>query len=106
MQLRVSALIAAVLFVLGLAACSGGSSAQAEVTIANFAFTSTPVVVGTTVTVKNKDSTTHTVTADQGGFSVTVNGGSTATFTAPTAPGTYKFHCNIHPTMHGSLTVT
>lgn len=105
MQRRLFALIAAVGLVLGLAACSGGSSAKADVTIENFTFTSSPVAAGSTVTVKNKDSMTHTVTADKGEFSVTVNSGSTATFTAPTKPGTYKFHCNIHPTMHGTLTV-
>jgi plastocyanin len=93
-----------VLLVLGLAACSGGSAAKADVTIENFVFTSVPVAAGSTVTVTNKDPMTHTVTADKGGFSVTVNSRSTATFTAP-GPGTYKFHCNIHPTMHGSLTV-
>ena len=32
--------------------------------------------------------------------------GKTATFTAPAKAGTYKFHCNIHSQMHGTLTVT
>jgi plastocyanin len=26
-------------------------------------------------------------------------------FKAPTTPGTYPFHCTIHPDMHGSLIV-
>jgi len=35
-----------------------------------------------------------------------VPGGSTQTFTAPSKAGSYKFHCNIHSSMHGTLTVT
>ena len=56
--------------------------------------------------ITNTDNVTHTVTSDDGSsFNVTVPGGKTATFTAPAA-GTYKFHCNIHSSMHGTLTVT
>jgi plastocyanin len=32
--------------------------------------------------------------------------GKTATFTAPTTPGSYPFHCEYHRTMHGVLVVT
>jgi plastocyanin len=57
--------------------------------------------------VSNNDTPTHTVTSDDGkSFDVTVNPGKTATFTAPSSPGTYKFHCKIHSSMHGTLTVT
>jgi plastocyanin len=66
------------------------------------------VAAGGTVTVKNDDnSSQHTVTQDTGGgFNVTVDPGKTVTFTAPSTPGSYKYHCNIHPFMHGTLTVT
>jgi plastocyanin len=37
---------------------------------------------------------------------VTVDPGTTTTFTAPTTPGAYKFHCNIHTYMMGTLNVT
>lgn len=94
--------------VLTLAGCasSGATSSAAGVSIKNFTFTTTAVKAGSTVTVTNHDPVTHTVTADNGtSFNVTVNAGATATFTAPAA-GTYKFHCNIHSYMHGTLTVT
>ena len=65
------------------------------------------VKAGTKVIVRNADAVTHTVTADDGtSFDVTVNGNGSATFTAPSKPGTYKFHCRIHPQMHGTLIVT
>lgn len=54
----------------------------------------------------NQDNITHTVTQD--GASPTFNhsfgGGTTFTFTFTTA-GTYTYHCSIHPTMVGSITV-
>ncbi|MEO5316330.1 cupredoxin domain-containing protein [Pseudarthrobacter sp. CC12] len=78
------------------------------ITIKDFAY-GNPVTVspGATVTVTNQDSAAHTVTADQGqAFDAKVKGdGGTATFTAPTQPGTYAFHCTYHPNMHGTLTV-
>ncbi len=59
------------------------------------------------MTVKNNSGSQHTVTADDssGGFNVTIDASKTATFTAPAKAGTYKFHCNIHNFMHGTLTV-
>jgi plastocyanin len=91
---------------------SGGGSAPAAaantITIADFTF-SGPLTVsaGAQVTVVNKDSVAHTVTADSsGGFDVSVPAGGTATFTAPNAAGSYSFHCSIHPSMkHSTLVV-
>ena len=52
------------------------------------------------------DGAEHTVTADSGSaFNAEVSGKGTTTFTAPTQPGTYAFHCTYHPMMHGRLTV-
>ena len=65
------------------------------------------VKAGATVSVKNTDDLTHTVTSDDGhSFNITINAGDTGKFTAPSTPGTYKYHCTIHSTMHGVLTVT
>jgi plastocyanin len=50
--------------------------------------------------------TTHTLAADGGQFDTgNIFEGKSATFLAPTKPGTYKFHCNIHANMHGTLDV-
>jgi plastocyanin len=58
------------------------------------------------VTVVNSDGAEHSVTADSGSaFNVEVDGKGTATFTAPTQPGTYAYRCTYHPSMHGQLIV-
>jgi plastocyanin len=84
------------------------SAGTAAITISNFAYQApAPVAPGTEVTVTNMDTTEHTVTADDGkAFDVEVKeNGGTATFTAPSQPGTYAFHCRYHANMHGTLTV-
>jgi plastocyanin len=52
------------------------------------------------------DGEAHTVTADSAkAFDVKVGAGSVTTFTAPTTPGSYPFHCTYHGNMHGVLIV-
>ncbi len=89
---------------------SSGSSGVANdetIHIKNFAFTvPSHVSPGQKITIHNEDGEAHTVTSETGGaFNVDVPASSTATLTAPTTPGTYKFHCNFHGQMHGTLTV-
>ena len=72
--------------------------------IRGFAFATSPVAPGATVTVTNRDDAGHTFTADA--FDTgTIDGGSSATFTAPAAPGSYSIVCEIHPSMTGTLVV-
>ncbi len=81
----------------------GGSTA----TIQNFSFqpASLTVSVGTTVTWTNKDSTHHTVTADDGSFdSKALATGATFSQTF-TKAGTYAYHCAIHPSMKATIVV-
>ncbi len=89
-------------------ATSASAGSTAAITVRDFAY-GTPLVVdaGAQVTVTNMDSAEHTVTADDGSaFDVDVKGsGGTASFTAPSKPGTYAYHCTFHPGMHGTLTV-
>jgi plastocyanin len=82
------------------------AAATAAVEISNFTFAASAAAPGASVAVSNLDGAPHTVTADDGSFqSGTVDGGATGGFVAPAAPGTYSFHCEIHPQMNGSLTV-
>lgn len=83
------------------AAPAGGS-----LEISGFQFGTTTVGAGGQVSVSNRDSAPHTVTSDDGAFdSGQVGGGATGAFVAPAQPGTYEFHCEIHPDMAGTLTV-
>jgi len=85
---------------------ASSTSSAGDITIHNSSFTTKPVKAGATVTVVNKDSIEHTVTSDDGtSFNNTASPDKTFTFTAPSKPGTYKFHCNIHSFMHGQLVV-
>ncbi|MBS2533562.1 cupredoxin domain-containing protein [Catenulispora sp. NF23] len=88
---------------------TGTPVSASQIVIANFAFSPTDLSVapGQTVTVVNNDSTTHTLTATTGKAFDTgdIAPGKTATFTAPTTPGTYSYICTIHQFMHGTLIV-
>jgi len=83
----------------------GGGGGGDGITAEGFAFTDATAAPGATVTVTNADSTTHTVTADDGDFDVSVDGGATGEVTAPSEAGEYAFHCEIHPSMTGTLVV-
>ena len=65
------------------------------------------VPAGTTVTWHNQDNMQHTVTSDaQGQFdSGAIATGKKFTYTFP-APGSYSYHCSIHPGMEGTIVVT
>lgn len=80
-----------------------------HVSIANFAFFPSSVTVkrGDVVAFKNNDTTAHTVTSLNGSFDsgIIQAGGSWNLETASLAPGTYAFHCNIHPSMQGTVIV-
>ena len=83
------------------------AGAVSAVGIANFSFTpaTITVAVGTTVTWANADTTGHTVTADDGSFkSDTLAPGATFNHTFATA-GTFTYHCAIHSSMKGTVTV-
>jgi plastocyanin len=85
---------------------SGSGTAATTITIKDFKYT-TPASVapGATISVKNEDSLAHTVTADSGNaFDDQANPGNSS-FTAPSEPGSYPFHCTFHPEMHGTLVV-
>jgi plastocyanin len=83
------------------------SSAAGQIRIADFSFTppSSSVTSGTAVIWTNAGPSNHTVTANDGSFdsgTIQVNGKFSFT---PTKPGSYAYHCTIHPTMQGTLVV-
>jgi plastocyanin len=80
-----------------------------DIAIKNFAYDPGSLIVkkGTTVTWTNEDSVSHTVTASgtRGPSSPTLGKGETYSYTFDT-PGRYDYSCMIHPSMHGTVTVT
>jgi plastocyanin len=78
-----------------------------HVTILNFAFEPKRLVVspGTRVIWTNKDSEPHTVTSDRAVFhSEAINTGGHYALVVR-RNGTFTYHCQIHPFMHGALVV-
>jgi plastocyanin len=89
----------------------GSGSADVTITIngmlGNASFSSTPaaVKVGQTVAWRNADSTSHTATGS--GFDTgIVAPGQTSRAISFTAAGNVDYHCSIHPSMVGTLSVT
>jgi FtsP/CotA-like multicopper oxidase with cupredoxin domain len=63
------------------------------------------VPVGSVITWTNQTDAPHTVTADGGAFnSPRLNQNQTFSFTFNT-PGTFAFHCAVHPYMTGTVVV-
>ena len=78
------------------------------VSIAQFAFNPSLVSVkaGSTVTWTNNDSVTHTVTSDTKSFeSKRLSPGQNYSHTF-NAKGTFSYYCDIHGSMHGTVSVT
>ena len=91
----------------GSSSGSGATSTKA-ITISNFMFAPMHAAVapGSTVSVTNTDSVTHTLTATGGQFDTgDIGPGQTKTFTAPAKAGTYSYICNIHQYMMGTIVV-
>lgn len=81
-------------------------ASSASVDIANFAFSPAEMTVakGATVTWTNRDSVEHTITSglfDSGN----IKNGESFSF-AFTQAGAFEYHCSIHPSMKGKITVT
>src|SRR5215217_6660407 len=78
-----------------------------KVAIEDFDFEPADVAIqpGDTIMWVNEGNTPHTVTSDDGRFdSEVLNPGDSFRLTFPEA-GTFSYHCEIHPSMTGSVTV-
>src|SRR5207248_11329068 len=105
-RVTLAVLAATILLMTGtvLALAQMNSSA---VTIADFQFTPATMQVaqGTTVTWTNNGPTNHTSTSDTGAWdSGVLPAGKSFSFKFNT-PGTFAYHCAIHPNMKATITV-
>jgi plastocyanin len=83
--------------------------ATGAVTIQKFAFGPSSIVVkvGTTITWTNADDEAHTVFfAFDGSRSPILVNNANVYHKTFTTPGTYPYHCTIHPFMTGTVEVT
>jgi len=99
-----------------LISLSGCKPAANEVIIKDLRFNPPKLTVtaGTTVTWRNEDQTAHTVTSDLNDTasapaaakfkSKILNPGDSFTHSFD-APGSYKYHCDIHPYLKGEVVV-
>jgi|ERR1700690_522288 plastocyanin len=82
-------------------------NANANVDIANFAFTPAALTVksGETVTFENRDSTVHSIVGVGGFFrSKPLDSDDKFSFTFD-KPGEYSYFCGLHPYMKGKVVV-
>ena len=122
--LGITTLLSALLAVLALSGLScgdddknptnpgGGGGADVTITINGMngsnSYSPSPdtVDVGQTVAWHNADATTHTATANGAAFNTgNISGGSTSAAITMSTPGSFPYHCSIHPTMTGTLVV-
>jgi plastocyanin len=103
---------------LSLTACGGSSSssgvtdpgpvATTNVSLRNLAFSPRAIKVapGATVQFTNNDGIAHNITFSSAAITGATNfsAGSRAVV-MPVTPGTYAYHCTIHPGMAGSVVV-
>jgi plastocyanin len=89
------------------AVAPAGAAATVNVSIKGFKFSPQPVEakVGDVVAWKNEDSAPHSATMDDGSCDTdTISTGSSAMLVF-TAPGTYTYHCKVHPSQMKDYTV-
>ena len=93
----------------GGAVCSeSAGTGQVAVAIKDFAFGPADIQakVGQIITFTNGDSAPHTATLDDGSCTTGTIAPGTSDGLVFTAAGTYPFHCKIHTTMKGTITVS
>jgi plastocyanin len=89
-------------------AAQSAATAGASVDIKGFAFNPATITakVGQEITWTNGDGTAHTVTLDDGSVD-SGNVAPNATFKhAFSTAGTFTYHCSIHTTMKGTITIS
>ncbi len=104
-----SALLLATALAVRAAVTPAHAHTTVQVVIQGFAFSPQTITIapGTTVTWTQKDSAPHTVTSDNGSFTASseLSPGQTYSLTF-SKPGTYTYHCAVHPNMTATVIVT
>ena len=84
-----------------------GAAAEADLVASGTAFDPTTVPVsagGDSITIDNEDGISHTFTLDDGSIDEPLAGGAMVTVDVDISADA-PFHCEIHPSMTGTLTV-
>ena len=92
----------------GATCTTSTAAATVQVSMKDIAFAPASVAakVGDVIGFTNNDSVDHTATLDDGSCSTdTLKNGQSGALTI-SAPGSYPFHCKIHPNMTGTITVS
>lgn len=92
----------------GSACAESAAAGEVSVAIKDFAFGPADIQakVGQTVTFTNNDSAPHTATLDDGSCATPNISNGASDGLLFNAAGTYPFHCNVHPNMKGTITVS
>lgn len=115
MFLTLAVLVGAVVMIAGCTSSTPSPSSSPQISTASqnsismkgLAFNPSALTIskGANVTWTNDDSTTHTVTSDTGAFdSGNFSPGNSFTHQF-NETGTFPYHCTIHPSMKGTITV-
>jgi plastocyanin len=109
LPISIAALALALTGLGGTAASAGGTartSRAASVNIANFAFHPPTLTIakGGTVTFSNSSKVTHTATRNGAFDSGLIKPGKSVAVRFK-QKGTFAYHCEIHPLMHGKIIV-
>lgn len=87
---------------------AGDLGIKKDIEISGFAFNPSTITIprGTSITWTNKDGAEHTIVSDDGNemSSDSIAQGETYAHTFSN-PGTYSYHCGIHPSMKGKVIV-
>jgi plastocyanin len=93
----------------GSAVCADSTgTTTVQATVGGFQWTPVSAKVGDVITWTNSDAAPHRVALDDGSCSMSGNiagGGGKASLVFSVA-GTYPFHCSVHPTMKGTITIS
>jgi plastocyanin len=107
--MRTTGLAVSVLAALALSAAApaGAAARRADVNVQYSAYgpSQLDVLPGTVVTWSNVSSRTHTVTAEGGRFDSGHLGPGARFRVTFSQPGTYHYHCTIHPSIAGEIDV-